>query len=100
MTSEIYTLTEIKNKLAPVFDRYHVRRAVIFGSYGKSTATEKSDVDILVDSGLRGLNFIGLAESVRAALGKEIDIFDITHIIPDSQLEREIERTGVLVYEK
>ena len=100
MTSEIYTLTEIKNKLAPVFDRYHVRRAVIFGSYGKSAATEKSDVDILVDSGLRGLNFIGLAESVRAALDKEIDIFDITHIIPDSQIEREIERTGVLVYEK
>ena len=100
MTGEIYTLTEIKNKLEPIFDSYHVRRAVIFGSYGKSVATERSDVDILVDSGLRGLNFIGLAESVRAALDKEIDIFDITHIVPDSQIEKEIERTGVLVYEK
>ena len=43
--------------LRPIFDEYHVRRAVLFGSYAKGCATEKSDVDILVDSGLIGCPF-------------------------------------------
>ncbi|MCI9514083.1 MAG: nucleotidyltransferase domain-containing protein [Oscillospiraceae bacterium] len=58
--SKIYTLSELQTLLAPVFVRYGVRRAVLFGSYAKGQATEQSDVDLLVDSGLRGLAFYGL----------------------------------------
>ena len=67
----------------------------------KKTSLEKSDIDLMVDSGLKGLSFVGLIESVRMALGeKEIDMFDITHIEKGSLIEREIEQTGVEIYEE
>ena len=40
-------------------------------------------------------------EALRVALGeKEIDMFDITHIEKGSLIEREIEQTGVEIYEE
>ncbi len=98
--SKIYTLAELKNILTPIFDAYGVQRAVLFGSYGKGTATESSDVDLLVDSGLRGLRFVGMLDAIQASISKDVDLFDVTHIEPGSLIEREIQRTGVAFYEK
>ena len=72
----------------------------MFGSYGKGTATEKSDVDLLVDSSLRGLHFVGFLDDIQRTLGKEVDLFDVSHIQPDSLIDREIRQTGVTIYEK
>lgn len=96
----VYTVPQLRDILAPVFDQYGVRRAVLFGSYGKGVATERSDVDLLVDSGLRGLRFLGLLDDVQRAVGKEVDLFDVTHIEAGSRIDREIRDTGVTVYEK
>lgn len=96
----VYTLPQLKETLTPVFDAYGIRKAVLFGSYGKGTATEKSDVDLLVDSGLRGLRFVGFLDDVQKAVGKEVDLFDVTHIEGGSLIDREIQKTGVTVYEK
>ena len=97
----IYTIDELKLLLTPVFQEYNVKSAVLFGSYGKGTATSKSDVDIVVDSGLKGLRFVGLIDEIREVLsGKEADVFDITHIDHGSRVEREIHDTGVQIYAK
>ena len=98
--SEVYTLPQLKAVLTPVFDAYSIRKAVLFGSYGKGTATEDSDIDLLVDSGLRGLRFVGFLDDVQKAVGKEVDLFDVTHIDAGSRIDREIRETGVTVYEK
>jgi hypothetical protein len=50
-----YTINELRTVLTPVFSEYGVRSATLFGSYAKGSAGAKSGVDILVDSGLRGL---------------------------------------------
>jgi len=97
---QIYSIDELRSILSPVFVRYGVKRAVLFGSYVKDCATGKSDVDLLVDSGLRGLRFIGLSEELRSALRKDVDVFDVSHIKPHSLIEREIRDTGVTLYEK
>ena len=74
--SKIYSLSELKSILNPVFSEHGVRKAVLFGSYAKGTATEHSDVDLLVDSGLRGLKFFGLLESVICSLVSSLrDVF-------------------------
>ncbi len=91
---------ELKSRLVPVFDAYGVRRAVLFGSFAKGTATEKSDVDLLVDSGLRGLRFVGLIEAIRRALSLPVDLLDVTHVEKGSPIDREIRSTGVTIYEK
>ena len=100
MTDYIYSIPEIKRILSPIFDQYKVNRAILFGPYSKAAATENSDIDLLVDSGLKGLQFVGLSEDIREALDKDIDVFDVTHIEPESRIENEIMSTGVVVYEK
>lgn len=95
---ERYTIPELKNRLAPIFEKYGVRKAVLFGSYGKGTANAKSDVDLLVDSGLRGLRFVGLSEDIQQVLGIDVDLLDVTHIEAGSQIDQEIKETGVMIY--
>ena len=42
---------------------------------------------------------MGLVEELREALsGKDMDVFDITHIEPTSRIAEEIKRTGVEIY--
>lgn len=93
-------VSDIQAVLTPVFDNYGISRAVLFGSVVRGNATEKSDLDLLVDSRLRGLRFVGFMEAVRQAAGMPVDVFDITHIEKDSKIDREIRSTGVTIYEK
>lgn len=98
--SGVYTIPQLRELLLPVFSAYDIRRAVLFGSYSKGTALPNSDVDLLVNSGLHGLRFVGFLSDVQRAVGKEIDLLDETHIIPGSRIDREIRQTGVVLYEK
>ena len=91
-------IESIKENLIPVFGRYNIKRAVLFGSYAKGTATERSDIDIYVDSGLRGLKFFGLLEDVTEALQKPVDLIDKSQIEKGSKVMSEIKKTGVLIY--
>lgn len=100
MNQLIYTLPEIERILSPVFSEYPVKKAILFGSYAKGLAEPNSDVDILVDSGLKGLSFFGLLEDVATALDKNVDLLDITQIEPDSDIHLEIVKSGVVIYEK
>ena len=95
---KVYSIHEIENILHPVFAFYGVRRAVLFGSYAKGQATPRSDVDILVDSGLRGLAFFGLLEGVSSTLSVPVDLIDVSQIEEGSQIDAEIRQTGVPIY--
>ena len=95
-----YSVEQIKEKLTPVFRKNNVRRATLFGSYVKNMATAHSDVDLLVDSGLRGLQFFGLLEDVCSSLDCEVDLIDVEDIIPESKIDHEIRSTGVVIYEQ
>ena len=99
MNNVIYTTEQIKEILYPVFQTHHVRKALLFGSYVHGTAKEYSDVDIVVDSGLRGLAFYGLLEDVVNSLNKNVDLLDITQIVPESEVDKQIRSTGVVIYE-
>ena len=95
----ILTIEEIKRRLLPVMKQNNVARAVLFGSYSKGKATENSDVDLMVESHLHGLDFVGLIEDIRQSLlDKEVDVIDISQILPGSKISEEIERTGVSIY--
>ena len=93
------SVKDIQERLKPVFANHNIRQAILFGSYGKGTATKQSDVDLLVNSNLRGLKFVGFVEKLREALGgKEMDVFDVSHIEPKSRIAEEIKRTGIEIY--
>ena len=96
---DMETITYISETLAPVFTAHNVRKAVLFGSYSKGTAEINSDIDILVDSSLKGLDFVELIEDAREAMKKDIDLLDICHVEDGSLLHLEIQNTGVVIYE-
>ena len=39
-------------------------------------------------------------EAVRQAVGMPVDVFDVSHIEHGSLIDREIQSTGVTIYEK
>ena len=61
------------------------------------TAKEEND---LVDSGLRGLAFYGLLEKVACTLCVPVDLIDVQQVEQGSFVEREIQRSGVAIFEQ
>ena len=97
---QVYTIEQLKGILVPIFHRNHVRKAILFGSYGKGNPTPHSDVDLWVDSGLRGLAFFGLMDEVCESLHCPVDLIDTYDVVPDSRVDQEIRKTGVVIYEQ
>lgn len=83
----IYTIEEITERVRPVAEKYGLRSVYLFGSYARGDATEKSDVDLLVDTvKVRGLFWLGgLYEDLRSALEKEIDMVTVRALYRDTQ---------------
>ncbi len=97
---DVYSLNEIKTTLCPIFDSYAIRKAVLFGSYAKGEATNTSDIDLVLECDQRGLKFYGIIDAIEAGLQKQCDVFRSSSIVKDSPISKEIERTGVVIYEK
>jgi len=92
------TITMIQEAITPVLKQHGVKKAVLFGSHAKGCARENSDVDLLVDSGLKGWDFTGLLEDLFVSLNKPVDVIDVAHIDKGTKIEKEIKDTGVVVY--
>lgn len=95
----LFTAEHIKNVLSPIFEAYNVQSAILFGSYAKGAPRENSDIDILVESNLHGLAFYGLLEDVVTSLNKSVDLIDRSEIVPNSEIDNEIKKSGVIIYE-
>ena len=100
MYQNIYTPLQIQAILHPIFVNYNIKKAILFGSYAKGFAREQSDIDLLVDSGLKGLAFFGLLEDIVTSLGKNDDLLDVSQLTPDSLVGEEIKKNGVVIYEQ
>lgn len=102
MPAQCYSIDEIKNRLQPVFESAPIYRAVLFGSFAKNLATDKSDIDIVIDSRgeLLNINFYGVLEDMTQTLGRKVDLIELSEIKPGSPISLEIESQGVLLYDR
>lgn len=102
MSNKIYSIDELKTILAKIFKDTVVEKAILFGSYAKNCPTETSDIDLIIDSNgkLLNINFYGLLEELVEQLNKNIDLFEITEIQKDSDIYKNIQKEGVVLYEK
>jgi len=98
----LYQIDEIKEKLRPIFQNAPIHRAILFGSYANGAATERSDVDIVIDSRgeLLNIKFFGLLEDIVSTLGKKVDLIEISELRQGSPILDEISDKGVLLYER
>lgn len=102
MSEKIYSIEEIKRMLEEVLKEQPVYHVVLFGSYAKKKANKKSDIDLVIDSHseLKGFALLKLFSIIEEKMQKEVDGFEKYEIITDSPIDREIKKTGVVVYEK
>ena len=102
MSDKIYTIEEIKKILKEILNDKPVYQVILFGSYAKREATNKSDIDLIIDtnSQLKGFALLKLIYQIEEKLQKEVDGFEKYEIIENSLIDKEIKETGVVVYEK
>ena len=57
-------------------------------------------MDLFLESGLKGFEFVRLMEDVRTVLQKDVDVLDKTHVVSGSKISSEIAKEGIVIYEK
>ncbi len=95
-----YTISEIRDKTAPVAKAYGIERMSLFGSYARGEAKNDSDVDLYIERGkLKSLlQYFAFIDELENVLNCHVDV--VTTGIEDKQFLSAIMQEGVLLYEK
>lgn len=93
-------LTErVLGDIQKVADHHRVEKMVLFGSRARGTNQEKSDIDLAVYGCMDFDDFsYDMEENVWTLL--EFDLIDMDDKMVSEELKKEIERDGVVIYEK
>ncbi len=103
----VYTVDEIRRRVAPIAVRYKIPSIYLFGSYARGDATEKSDVDLLIrrrGSAVQGLLMGALYNDLSESLQKPVDLVTMETLEQRNTRERTpwfidtLEKERVLLY--
>jgi predicted nucleotidyltransferase len=96
----VYTISELKEKLKPIFIKYGIIKASIFGSYARGEALEQSDINLLIyiNENFELEEYISFKDEVTKTIGKEVDLLEYRCIYKNR--EKEILKEAVLLYEE
>ena len=96
-----YTIVEIKEKALPIAVGFGVDALILFGSYARGEADEKSDLDFLIQKGnMKGLlSYCGMIADLEDVFHCHVDLI-IKNAIKDKQFLQEIGKDEVKLYEK
>jgi len=78
-------IKQFSEKAAPIFEKYDIRYAGLFGSYARGEQKTESDVDILVKKGekpLSLLDFVRMKDELSRIFNKKVDIVSEGAIVP------------------
>ena len=78
----------LKKEVSNILSKYKVNFCFLFGSYAKNKATPSSDIDLLIDTEITGLDYFGLIEELRQSLHKKIDLLNINQLDNNQDLLR------------
>ena len=93
-----YNLPErVEREIVMFAGKHSVTKVVLFGSRARGSNTERSDVDIAVYGGDFDEFYWDIKENIHSLL--MFDVIDMDSGISE-ELKKEIERDGVLIYEK
>ena len=76
----------------------NIEKVILFGSRARGTNSEKSDIDLCVETSLKGFDFIGLSEDIRNLLHKKIDLIRFDTLENNFDLINEIMKDGIKIY--
>lgn len=100
MTERIYKISEIKEIISPIAQKYGAERIYLFGSYATVKATPQSDIDLRIDKGkIRGMFALsGLRVDLLEKLQKNVDLLTTGSL--DNDFLESIENEEVLIYDE
>lgn len=99
MKKDVLSLEKISEIVKPIALKYNVEAVYLFGSYARGEATADSDLDFLVFGGdtFKKTLIFALAEELREAFEKAVDVFEIHEVNQDSNFYDTIMRERRLV---
>lgn len=95
MNNDIYTLNYIIKKSTPIFKKYNISNAYIFGSYAKNIAKSDSDIDFLIIPPQKFTLFdmLSLEEELKETFDKNIDL--VSDNIYTRDMNTEVSEDGI-----
>jgi len=95
------TVEKIQAIVTPLVEPFPVVRVILFGSYARGEATEKSDVDLIIDSEgiLSFWELLGLIGDIVTKMPAKVDILDFEEIKKPALFDN-ISKEGVIIYER
>ena len=99
----ILTIQQITDIVKTVIDKHYkgeVEYVILFGSYAKGYATEKSDVDLFVYTEATGFHYCGLYGYLNDDLHKDLDLVNFHTCDVDKKFLNEIFTDGIRIYRK
>ena len=94
-----YTISEMKEIVAPIAHRYGVERIFLFGSRARGDNTPGSDIDLRVDrGGAKGFALGGLYEDLSEAFHVDLDLLTTGSL--DEDFLQKIRQEEVLLYDQ
>lgn len=101
----VYTIEEIKEKIKPIAEKYHLKKVYLFGSYARGEADEESDVDIAFEEGVL-LDWLGsdVVMEIESAFDIPVDCLPVSFLEGgrspiQKKVEENFRKDRVLLYE-
>ncbi len=73
----VLSIEKIKDEAMNIASKYSIKKIVLFGSYAEGTATEQSDVDVLIEFNVPAVSLFVLSDvkyELEEKYGKQVDV--------------------------
>ena len=99
MNTQIQLNEEIKEKIISILLKHGIKRILVFGSYARNEATQKSDLDLIVEfpDGTSLLDHVGIEIELSEALNMKIDLLSRNGISP--YIKDQVLKEAIVIYE-
>ena len=100
----VYSIDEIRAITSPIAAFYGIKSLSLFGSYARGTATESSDIDLLIDTeGTDIKSLLSLAAvycDLEEALAKPVDLLTLSYFSQQTHMQGEIAFRNAVIGER
>ena len=100
----VYSFADIQERVLPIIRKYRIPAMFLFGSYARGDATEKSDLDFLVDtSGTELTSLLRLGQlycDLEEVFDKPIDLITIGALMQEPAMESDIDFRRTVLKER